>query len=112
MNCPHGRADGERCDERGCAQRVFAHARRPGNWGVKRLLCDSCGRGVGRRRLAPNGGGLCARTIRDFNAQHANHDCYFKLIEVDGGTVLWGRGLAPLEFDSDEEIVNPTNPST
>jgi hypothetical protein len=104
VNCPHGVGDEENCHERACVQNVFDHVRRGGAFGVMRLVCDTCGHGVGCRRLKRDGGGLSARTIREFNARHRGHETHWKMIDVDSKLELLGGGPPPVLVDSDEEI--------
>lgn len=111
MNCPHGRAWTEPCHERACVQQVFEPLR-PGPvvWVVK-LQCDLCGRGVGKRLRADRARtGLSARTIREFQHEHAGHTLYWKMIEVDTGREVLGAGQVPVRVDSDEKNVSLTNP--
>jgi hypothetical protein len=104
MNCPHGRTDEQFCDTRHCRQNVFEH---PSGRMVRvvRLLCDTCGFGMGTRSRGGYGSGMSARTIREFTAAHGAHDTHWKLVDVDSGLETLGGGALPIAFDNDEEAL-------
>jgi hypothetical protein len=101
MNCPHGRSTHAACSKTGCRETLFEHELGRGVVRVVKLFCRACDKGIGVRR--GRGYGLNARTLREWQLTHPapTHDTHWKLVAVDTGQEIFGRGAVPISPPSE-----------